>query len=161
MNPKRVPIMGELEKSSVWKIGEQLWQLLALTLNLSLIYYRTDFKTLSWFYVATWKFLHLFQYYSTKMLTQHLNVCLFKVNNRKSRKRCEICLKLTIKTPERRHWPRSGVFIINFEQVNVSWAADFYYWLKPEWNNALLTISNDLENKTLNIYLFKLSILYI
>ena len=31
------------------------------------------------------------------------NIYLFKVNNRDSRKRCEICSKLTIKTPERRH----------------------------------------------------------
>ena len=30
------------------------------------------------------------------------NVYLFKVINRNSRKRCEICLKLTVKTPERR-----------------------------------------------------------
>ena len=32
------------------------------------------------------------------------NIFLFKVNNRNSRKKCEICLNLTIKTPERRHW---------------------------------------------------------
>ena len=31
------------------------------------------------------------------------NIYLFKVNNRKTRKRCEICSKLTIKTTERRH----------------------------------------------------------
>ena len=31
------------------------------------------------------------------------NIYLFKVNNRNTRKSCEICLKLTIKTPERRH----------------------------------------------------------
>ena len=31
------------------------------------------------------------------------NTYFFKVNNRNTRKRCEICLKLTIKTPERRH----------------------------------------------------------
>ena len=30
--------------------------------------------------------------------------------------------KSTIKTVERRQWRRSGVFIVNFEQVNVSWA---------------------------------------
>ena len=30
------------------------------------------------------------------------NIDLFKVNNRNNRKRCEICSKLTIKTPERR-----------------------------------------------------------
>ena len=39
------------------------------------------------------------------------NIYLLKVNNRNTKKRHEICSKLTIKTPERRH----------FEQVNVSW----------------------------------------
>ena len=34
--------------------------------------------------------------------TQFLaNICLFKINNRNNRKRCEICSKLTIKTPKR------------------------------------------------------------
>ena len=32
-------------------------------------------------------------------------------------KRCEICSKLTIKTPERREWHRSGVFTINLEHI--------------------------------------------
>ena len=31
------------------------------------------------------------------------DIYLFKVNNRNTRKSCEICSKLTIKTPERRH----------------------------------------------------------
>ena len=66
------------------------------------------------------------------------------------KKRFEICSKLTIKTPERRHWRLSGVFIvklgkyftpfssasiIDFEQVNFSWGASkatvlncFYKW---------------------------------
>ena len=39
------------------------------------------------------------------------NVYLFKVNNRNTRNRCEICSKLIIKTPERRH---------DFEHVYVS-----------------------------------------
>ena len=43
---------------------------------------------------------------------------MFKVNNRNTRTRCEICSKLTIKTPERRHWRRSGVFIVNFEHIS-------------------------------------------
>ena len=50
------------------------------------------------------------------------NIYLLKVNNKNTRKRCEICSKLTIKTPERRHWCRSGAFILDFEQVIVSWA---------------------------------------
>ena len=31
---------------------------------------------------------------------------------------CEIYSELTIKTPERRHRRRSGVFVVNFEQIS-------------------------------------------
>ena len=41
----------------------------------------------------------------------------FKVNNRNTRARYEICSELTIKTPELRHWRRSDVFIVNFEHI--------------------------------------------
>ena len=47
-----------------------------------------------------------------------VNKCLLKVNNRNSRKKCEICSKSTKKTPERRHWRFSGVFIVNFEHIS-------------------------------------------
>ena len=46
------------------------------------------------------------------------NIYLFKVNNRNTRKRCEICSKLRIKTPERRFWRRSGVSIVNFKHIS-------------------------------------------
>ena len=39
----------------------------------------------------------------------------FKVNNRNTRTRREICSKLTIKIPEQR---RSGIFIVNFEHIS-------------------------------------------
>ena len=45
-------------------------------------------------------------------------IYLLKVNNRNTRTRCEICSKLTINTPERRQWRRSGVFIVNFEHIS-------------------------------------------
>ena len=45
-------------------------------------------------------------------------IYLLKVNSRNTRARCEICSKLTIKTPERRHWRLSGVFIVNFEHIS-------------------------------------------
>ena len=32
------------------------------------------------------------------------NIYSFKVNNKTTRKRCEICSELTIKTPKRRQW---------------------------------------------------------
>ena len=42
---------------------------------------------------------------------------MFKVDNRNTRARCEICSKLTTKTSERRHWRRFGVFTVNFEHI--------------------------------------------
>ena len=45
-------------------------------------------------------------------------IYLLKVNNRNSRARCEICSKLTINIPQRRQWRRSGIFIVNFEQIS-------------------------------------------
>ena len=49
----------------------------------------------------------------TKFKVYPANLNLFKVSNRKIRKRCQLCLNLTIKTPERRHCGLSGVFIVN------------------------------------------------
>ena len=43
---------------------------------------------------------------------------MFKVNNRNTRTRCEICSLLTIKTPERQQYRPSGVFIVNFEHIS-------------------------------------------
>ena len=48
------------------------------------------------------------------------NIYLFKVNNRNTRKGCEICSKLTMKTPEQSHC----VFIVDFEQVMVAGLSD-------------------------------------
>ena len=43
---------------------------------------------------------------------------LFKVNNRNTRKRCEICSKLKIKTPVKYFTPFSSVSMLDFEQIN-------------------------------------------
>ena len=44
-------------------------------------------------------------------------IYLFKISNRNTGTMCKICLKLTIKTAERRQWRRSAVFIVNFKQI--------------------------------------------
>ena len=31
---------------------------------------------------------------------------------------CKACSKLTMKTPEERHWRRSGIFIVDFEHIS-------------------------------------------
>ena len=43
---------------------------------------------------------------------------MLQYNNRNTRLRCEICSKLTIKSPERHQWRCSGVFIVNFERIS-------------------------------------------
>ena len=56
------------------------------------------------------------------------NIYLFTVNNRITRQRCEICLKLTIKIPEQRHrrqwrllfYTFFSVYIVDFELVTVT-----------------------------------------
>ena len=55
---------------------------------------------------------------ATKLKSYPAGIYLFKVNNRNTRTRYEICSKLTINTPERRQWRRSGVFIVNFEHIS-------------------------------------------
>ena len=55
-----------------------------------------------------------------KIIRSHLpaGIYLLKVSIRNTRTRSEICSESTIKTPERRHWRRSGVFIVNFEHIS-------------------------------------------
>ena len=43
---------------------------------------------------------------------------MFKVNNRNTRTKCEICSKLLINTADQRQSRRSGVFIVNFEHIS-------------------------------------------
>ena len=43
---------------------------------------------------------------------------MFNFNNRNTRTRCEKCSELTIKTPERRQYRRSGFFIVNFKHIS-------------------------------------------
>ena len=52
--------------------------------------------------------------------SQYIPACsyLFKVNNRNTKTRCEICSKLTIKTPERHHCHHSGIFIVKSEDIS-------------------------------------------
>ena len=46
------------------------------------------------------------------------SICLFNVDNGDTRTMCQICSKLTIMSPERHQWCRSGVFIVKLEQTS-------------------------------------------
>ena len=59
-----------------------------------------------------------FQIESGRDLFYSFGNYMFKVNDRNTTTKCEICSRLTIETPEQRQWRewrRSGVFIVNFE----------------------------------------------
>ena len=43
---------------------------------------------------------------------------LLRINDRNTITRCQICSKLTIKTPKGRQWRRSSVFMVSFEHVS-------------------------------------------
>ena len=51
------------------------------------------------------------------------DIYLFQFNYRNTRKRCEICSKLSIETQERRQWSHSCVFIVNFQYI------ESFFWL--------------------------------
>ena len=58
-------------------------------------------KSFNYFFVSFWC---LFQFHSSTKARKLAGNYMFKFNNRKTRTRCEIFSKLTIKTPERRQW---------------------------------------------------------
>ena len=53
-----------------------------------------------------------------RSLCKATDIYLFKVNNGNTRTMCKICSKLTLITPDLRHWRRFVVFIVNFEQIS-------------------------------------------
>ena len=79
-------------------------------------YFINRFNWLSGINKSAWMILHQKTMFSKALYYEDLSnnslhlilnpasVYLFKVNNRSTRKRCEICSKLTIKTPERCQW---------------------------------------------------------
>ena len=90
---------------------------------------RTAFgiEHLCWLLLFTLKFKHLLHINLTgnylfkdnnKNTRYPVGIYLFKFKSGNTRKKWEIFLKLTLKTPERRHWHRSGVFIVNFEHTS-------------------------------------------
>ena len=63
-----------------------------------------------------------------------MGIYLLKVNGRITRARCEICLKFTIKTPER-FKSMSSISIVDFEQINL-------YRVAPNSENLYMTTTD-------------------
>ena len=80
---------------------------------------------------------------------------MFKVNKRNIGTRCEICSKLIIKTPERRH--RSGVLIINFEHISRLVLVFLFLTLSRQMPTGSVFIEKTTERSSRSFYvhLFK------
>ena len=65
------------------------------------------------------------------ILVRPEKICLLKVNNWNTQKKCKILSKLTVKAPQRRHWHHwPGVFIVNFEHIwNIFLVLSFFFYL--------------------------------
>ena len=79
----------------------EVWRWWESVDNFSLLDYSMESFMISPSYFRMWDIVAVFS--NRYDSTYPVNICLFKVNNRKSRKSCEICLKLQV------------------EQVNVTW----------------------------------------
>ena len=82
-----------------------------------------DFEQVNAGYESLWKRSNFktpgsVTYISLQSLYFPVGNYMFRVNNKSTETRCEICLKLIIKAPKQRHWRRSGVLIVNFEHIS-------------------------------------------
>ena len=71
-----------------------------------------------------WKLGDLFTFFDQNPA----NIYLRNVNDRNTRKRCEVCSTLTVKSPERHQWYYSGVFTLTLT-IFCTFFKCFYWWL--------------------------------
>ena len=103
-----------------WQIVETRGALNKSLKKENMINERKCSKALSFFNAACIHFWYVPPYEKplhSNFNSQLVHNYMFKVNKRNTRKRCEICSKLTIKVPEQRHWRHFGVFTVNFEYI--------------------------------------------
>ena len=115
--------------------------------------------------------IYLYERSLTSIIEIPAGIYLLKVNYRKTRTRCEICSKLTIKLPERRHWRQLASFwylylltlkifhtllsvsIVNFEHVISGWGKKVSKvpHIISHFKNDTMSTKNHLTNYVLAI----------
>ena len=73
-------------------------------------------------------------------------IYVLKVNNRDTRKRGEICSRLTIKTPKRRHWHQCDFYWMDYKTQTqaitpIKPLSAYNLWLLNSWKTLMLIIS--------------------
>ena len=82
--------------------------------------FRTQSQTLQWSFFAQKVNCFAGVYFLWSCRFDPAGIYLFKVND--ANIGCKICSKLKMKTPERRDWRCSGVFLVNFEQLFINFS---------------------------------------
>ena len=90
-----------------------------IELHVFFLKFSSILKTAKFFYFQLFRFTLVLIHNNINLIryTQLTFIC-SKSTKKNTRKWCEICSKLTIKTQERRHWCRSSIFIVNFEHIS-------------------------------------------
>ena len=68
------------------------------------------------------------------------NIYLLKVNSKNTRRRSEICLKLTKKTRKQRQWRRSSFFIVKLEHISRHWRRSSVFIVNFEHISHLILV---------------------
>ena len=95
--------------------------------------------------------IHCSYAYTTYEDLTPAQIYLFNINSRNTRKRCEICSKLTIKISERRQWLStyfttfSTFFSVNFKKLNIC-SEDMW---SPSTSNLLPTLTDTQRPKAI------------
>ena len=79
----------------------------------------------------------------------------------KTLSRCEICLKITMKTPEWCHWRCSGIFLVNFEHISHLFLVSLQMFASVVWLvpiHFLPPNSQARKNTTLHLNMHKTSV---
>ena len=101
-------------------------------------------QTRSFFWCVFGRFSHSMKVRKSQWFD---NIYSFKVNNRNSGIRCEICSKLTMKTPERRHWYFVLVFLLLTLSKKMLAGLSLFHHCQ---NNVIRTIETPNNNDVIN-----------
>ena len=100
---------------------------------------------------------------SVRLQIYPAGIYLFKINNENTRTMCEICSKLTIKTPERRQWPLSqstfgqSRHLLPFTSETFMKTLWCLQWYIRKYVHNFIWIRSKVANvnRNINVFLFK------
>ena len=121
-------------------------------------------------YLECWQFIESTRYFF--LVTMQLKISYYNClcsqqtftcskSTIKTLSRCDICLKITMKTPEWCHWRCSGIFLVNFEHISHLFLVSLQMFASVVWLvpiHFLPPNSQARKNTTLHLNMHKTSV---